>query len=281
MMRKKAPTVPAHLMAVAILASCGPRHGEFEVLTYNVAGLPEPFSKSQPATYTPLMSPLLNAYDLVLVQEDFSYHSQLAADATHPYQSEHKQPEYKLVGDGLNRFSEFRFGELQRTEWVTCSGTLTTGNGTDCGAEKGFSVATTWLDEEIEVDVYNLHMDAGGDPEDYDARLAQVEQVLAVIADRSAGRAVIVAGDTNLKLTRTVDDAGLLAHFVSEAGLTDACRAVECGEERIDRILYRSSDDLNIQATAWKVDHSFVNDAGDDLSDHEAVAVTLIWRERD
>lgn len=280
-MVRNASSFPVLLLAVALLVSCGTRHGEFEALTYNVAGLPEPFSKSLPATYTPLMSPLLNAYDLVLVQEDFAYHSWLAADANHPYQSERKQPEYKLFADGLNRFSEFRVDALQRDEWATCSGTLTSGSGADCGAEKGFSVATTWIEEEIEVDVYNLHMDAGGDPEDYDARSAQVEQLLAVINDRSAGRALIVAGDTNLKLARAVDDAGLFDHFIEEAGLTVACRAVECGDERHDRIMYRSSAAVEIEATAWKVDRRFVTDAGVDLSDHEAIAVTLSWRQRD
>jgi hypothetical protein len=34
------------------------RAGEFEALSYNVTGLPEPLSGSEPATNTPLISPL-------------------------------------------------------------------------------------------------------------------------------------------------------------------------------------------------------------------------------
>src|SRR5688572_5820705 len=48
-----------------------PSAGTIRFLTYNVAGLPEGVSKSHPAANTPLMSPLLNDFDLVVVQEDF------------------------------------------------------------------------------------------------------------------------------------------------------------------------------------------------------------------
>src|SRR5690606_18150560 len=104
------------------------RTGQFRALTYNVAGLPEPLSGSEPSINTPEISPLLNGYDLVLVQEDWAipdpppgppfdqfelYHDLLVADVTHPYLSE---PEpiplgtdanrpTALLSDGLNRMS--------------------------------------------------------------------------------------------------------------------------------------------------------------------------------
>lgn len=67
------------LVVVAVLAGLGvpagaaepPPSGTFTTLTYNVAGLPEGLSGSNPSVNTPLISPLLNAYDLVLVQEDW------------------------------------------------------------------------------------------------------------------------------------------------------------------------------------------------------------------
>jgi hypothetical protein len=65
----------------ALLASCVPagpkgpkppaRRGTFTLLSYNVAGLPAQFSGSEPAVNMPLISPKLNAYDVVLVQEDW------------------------------------------------------------------------------------------------------------------------------------------------------------------------------------------------------------------
>jgi len=58
--------------------------GTFSGLTYNVAGLPQGLSGSNPATNTRLISPLLNTYDLVLNQEDFWYHADLMQFAQHP-----------------------------------------------------------------------------------------------------------------------------------------------------------------------------------------------------
>ena len=54
---------------------------EFLLLTYNVAGLPEGISSSHPRTNIPQISPMLNEFGIVLVQEDFSYHDLLVSEA--------------------------------------------------------------------------------------------------------------------------------------------------------------------------------------------------------
>ncbi|MDM7988483.1 MAG: hypothetical protein QUS13_14230, partial [Smithella sp.] len=46
--------------------------GSFTTLTYNIAGLLEPFSGSNPSVYTPVISCLIRDYDIVQVQEDFN-----------------------------------------------------------------------------------------------------------------------------------------------------------------------------------------------------------------
>lgn len=62
--------------------------GTFTALTYNVAGLPEGINADQhPVANTPLISPRLNNYDLVNVQEDFFYHDLLIKDNHHKYKS--------------------------------------------------------------------------------------------------------------------------------------------------------------------------------------------------
>ena len=103
---------------------------EFTTLSYNVAGLPQGISGSNPERYLPLISPLLNEYDVVLTQEDFdwwtplaglldfrNYHTRLRADATHPYRTDvHPGPQAVgvnpqarplLVGDGIGIMSRF------------------------------------------------------------------------------------------------------------------------------------------------------------------------------
>ena len=50
-----------------------PTSGDFTVLSYNVAGLPQEISTVNPQEHIPLISPLLNDYDVVLTQEDFDW----------------------------------------------------------------------------------------------------------------------------------------------------------------------------------------------------------------
>src|SRR5689334_5173922 len=50
-----------------------PSQGRFNVVTYNVAGLPEGLSRVHPQQNLPLIGAALNRYDLVFVQEDYAY----------------------------------------------------------------------------------------------------------------------------------------------------------------------------------------------------------------
>jgi hypothetical protein len=214
---------------------------------------------------------MLNGFELVVVQEDFAYHEELAADAEHPHQSDPLEGDFDL-GDGLNRFSESPFDDFYREAWEECSGWI--GDANDCLTAKGFSVGLHTLANGAEVDVYNLHMDAGGSQGDLDARAAQTEQLLDMIASRSTGRAIIVAGDTNMKEA----DEDTLQSLLEGAGLEDACRYLECGADyHIDRIMFRGSDALALDVLSWELDPAFVDGDGEDLSDHEALVVSFEW----
>jgi len=252
-----------------------PQEGAFEALTYNVAGLPQGISGSDPVVNIPQMSPLLNCYDLVLVQEDFVYHDELALEAEHPYQSTPKEPYDKLVHDGLNRFSQFPWTRFTRVEWVACYGSATTGAG-DCIAEKGFSLARTDLGEGVLVDIYNHHAEAGGGAEDIEARVAGFAQLIEYIRVHSEGRAVILGGDTNLH-GDDPDDAPLLEQLMAETGLHDVCTSLGCGEDHIDRFFFRSNEVVAIEPVAWAVAEEFVDTEGEDLSDHPAIRVRFSW----
>jgi len=251
----------------------GPTSGDFSILTYNVAALPQFISGSDPILNIPLISPLLNLYDLALVQEDFAYQQLLRADALHPYQTVPLAPDGIHWGDGLNHFSIFPFTDFQRHAWVVCNGVIDQGN--DCLTEKGFSVGLHTLAPGVEVDIYNSHFDAGGSPGDHAAREAEAQQVLDTIVARSAGRAVIFVGDTNMGASSEY----ILQTLLSGASLQDACRALSCGDEtRIDRVMFRSSTDVELTATSWQLDPNFVDGNGDPLSDHEAVGVVMHWQ---
>lgn len=264
--------VVASIALAALAASAQERAGSsgtLRVLTYNVAGLPEGISRSRPSRNIPMMSPLLDAYDLVLVQEDFAYQAELRSGVTLPHCSPSST---QSIGDGLSRFSRHPFREHERRPWTRCNGILD--EGCDCLAPKGFSVAAHEIAPGISVDVYNLHMDAGRTPRDAAARAHQVEQLLSAMVERSGDRAVVVAGDTNMWRA----DAESLERLLVGGDLVDACRTLGCGRPNsVDRILYRSSPALRLEARRYWIAREFVDERGRPLSDHLAVAVELAF----
>ncbi|MFQ5675596.1 MAG: hypothetical protein ACE5G1_06820 [bacterium] len=273
------------VLLALVLASCSNEtqtltpqtSGDFALLTYNVAGLPTGISESNPEANTPLMSPLLNRYDIALVQEDFVFHEQLKSRAQHAFQSIPSQQLGQFgFGDGLNRFSIFSFVSFRREAWTVCSNN----RGNDCLAMKGFSSAATTIAENAVIDIYNIHLDSGGSQGDFAARLAQVDQLLAAINSQSAGKAVIVAGDTNMNTNLRPQDEQLLVRLLNGAGLVDVCRSLSCGTELVDRVLYRSGTALKLQPTLWQIDAAFVDPQGVMLSDHNAFGVTFSWEAR-
>jgi hypothetical protein len=276
--------------------------GELNALTYNVAGLPEGLSSSNPATNTPYISPLLNDYDLVLVQEDWLtpdpnpynlrvYHDILAASARHPHHSipapcplgMNPARTSALVSDGLNEFSNFEFRDMMRTAWEGCFGALgaSDGGASDCGAMKGFSVAMHVLAPGVEVDVYDLHGEAGSTPSDQQLQENGYRQLATFIKSFSTGHAIIMGGDTNLHTQATSPDAAIWQEFLAETGLADVCQSVDCGadEARIDKFAYRSNDTVTITPLSHRFEREkFVRPTdGARLSDHDALAVRFRW----
>lgn len=270
-----------------------PRAGELLALTYNVAGLPEGLSGSHPSVNTAQISPLLNAYELVVVQESWKtpdpnplaplrvYHEILEADALHPFKSpsmplpmgtDPRRPS-ALVSDGLNHFSQFPFGEVFREMWTDCDP-----SAADCLSLKGFSATRMSLARGIPVDLYNLHAEAGSTANDHLLREQGMRQLAAFIDTYSAGRAVLVGGDFNLHTDRE-PDATTYALLQSLTGLTDVCDAVGCLQpSRIDKWLFRSSDTLTLTPLVWRNDTAIFRDGeGNRLSDHDPVAARFAW----
>lgn len=246
-----------------------PADRAFKVLTYNVAGLPEGISKANPAANTPLISPKLNPYDLVVVQEDFSYHAELVSSATHAHKSTPMKGGTDL-GDGLNTLSRFPFSSFTRTKWNKCNGYVDSSN--DCLTPKGFTRFVVDLGDGRAVDFYNVHFDAGRGDGDYAARDKQVDQLVATMASQSNGHAVIVAGDTNMKAT----DEPLLLKLMKNAGLDCACRTLTCPDPALlDRILFRSSATVVLAPQKYAVE-SWVDSQGEPLSDHDPVIVEFL-----
>jgi hypothetical protein len=254
-----------------------PRKGSFDLVTYNVAGLPEGISHSHPLANLPIIGKLLNAYDIALVQEDFAYPLDLRRAIQHPHASPPFVRGLSLhYGDGLSQFARLPFAAFRRIPWASCHGFVD--SFFDCLTPKGFTIARQALDDGVFVDVYNLHMDAGWGSEDRQARSDQVDQLVRALRDESAQHAVVLGGDTNLRGR----DRAVLEHLLAQAGLEDACSRLHCPEPgRVDRVLYRSSSELRLSPRTWRLDREFVDARGVPLSDHLAVAVTFDWQRED
>lgn len=261
---------------------------QFTVLTYNVAGLLEPFSSSNPSENTPYIGPLLSPFDVVHVQEDFNYHASLYATDVHPYRTATSGG--MGIGDGMNTLAYFDFTDFQRVDWNHC-------NGTDCLTPKGFTLSRHTVAPGVFIDFYNVHTNAGSTDPDLAARRANISQMVAFIEANSKGNAVIVMGDTNTRYTRAGDNIReLIEHGFQDAwvqlirggsypvqgadALTD-CEGhrTSPGCEVVDKILFRGNSYISLQATNFLTeDARFVHPVtGVPLSDHYALSTVFSY----
>lgn len=265
--------------------------GTFSALTYNIAGLPEPLSSAVTSrrSSTTAIGAASNGYDVVNVQEDFNYHAALYAASEHPYRTATSGG--AGIGSGLNTLSAFPFEGPQRVTWDRCW----IGTG-DCLTPKGFTLTRIRPAEGVAIDVYNLHTDAGSEANDDAARAENLRQLGRYLAERSAGRAVIVMGDTNSRYTTEGDE---IAEFAAANGLRDpwvdlvragaapakGSPALHCADtapgvdcEVVDKVLYRSGDSVTLDAVSYRNEHSlFATADGTPLSDHFPIAVDFDW----
>lgn len=281
----------AAVLAAALALIAGPlaaqTNGFFSAVTYNVAGLPELISSSDPETNTPYIGQRLTNYDHIQVQEDFNYHAALYANDTHPHRTATSGG--VPFGDGLNTLTDFPFSDFKRVTWSQR-------NGTDTLTPKGFTYHRVRLAEGVYVDFYNLHTNAGTASADLAARRSNISQISAYITASSAGNAVVVMGDTNCRYTRAEDNIRL---FGTANGLTDTwiqlirggdvpaagSPAIVAGtvpkntDEVVDKIFYRGSRLITLTPSNYRLDDPafYHPTTGKALSDHWPVFTNFNW----
>ncbi|MER5532960.1 jacalin-like lectin [Streptomyces mirabilis] len=300
-LRRVLATMAAAAAALGGLTATAPTaaaadSGTFSVLSYNVAGLPEIISSASTPrdTSTTAIGQRLGPYDIVHVEEDFNYHSYLyAGDTTHAYRTPTSGG--AGIGSGLNTLSKISYDtdDFERVHWNSCQ--IDSG---DCLTPKGFTFMRERLAEGVYVDFYNLHTNAGTNDGDLASRADNLNQLTAFIQSHSKGNAVVVMGDTNTRYTRTGDT---IAEFGAANGLTDAwvklirggtppakgSDALVCDQtgatvpntcEVVDKILYRGSKLVTLNATSYNNEHaSFLTSDGLMLSDHDPITAKFTW----
>ncbi|ETI23564.1 hypothetical protein G647_05366 [Cladophialophora carrionii CBS 160.54] len=282
------------LILLFLRLSSAATSGTFDLLTYNIAGLPAFLTDNgvpgDKATNAAAIGSKFAeyAYDVIHVQEDFAYHSDLYEHDNHAYRT--VTSGNVPLGSGLNTLSRFPWTTFARVPWSTCFI-----NEADCLTPKGFTFMRLQLPSSVTVDLYNLHADAGDEQGDKNARRANVQQLLAYIAANSVGRAVVIAGDLNDRYT----ESGRSIDLLTAAGFHDAwielvrggvapaagSANIDCGIpagtndcEDVDKILYRSGDSVSLSALTYiHVANKFVQPNGDRLSDHNPIRVEFAW----
>ncbi|KAJ7166495.1 Endonuclease/exonuclease/phosphatase [Mycena crocata] len=271
--------------------------GTFDVLSMNVAGLPEILNgngeSGDKTTNTAIIGQDLAkfAYDVIHVQEDFNYHATLYANDNHAFRTATSGG--VPFGSGLNTLSNFNWVDFTRIKWGTCSDA----SESDCLTPKGFTFMRLRVDEGVYIDFYNLHADAGTETADNAARAANLKQVADYIDTWSVGNAVIVFGDTNARYTRPNDGVRI---FSTQNGLTDAwvqgsqggvfpasgADALLCPTgvppdtdcEVVDKVLYRGNKFISLTNNGFFYDTArFLSSDLATLTDHNPVRVDFAW----
>lgn len=283
------------------------------MLTYDVAGLPQEVAQTAtPRENIPLISPMLNDFDIVLTQDDYDwfvpsvrdldvieYHDWLRAEVTHQFRSDrypgpitagidpNDRPQLQL-GDGLGILSRLPFvsrhplDDVTRVGWTGChQGFEAEDEGAgDCVVSRGFAMVTIALGSNVNVDLYTLQAEVGEHEEDQRLQTENFDQLATYIEQHSSGRAVLLAGATSLHTTDGHPDDEIWNRFLERTGLSDTCRSLSCEEaDVIDKVAFRNGDGLELAPVNHDIPRNlFVDPAGDDLSYRPPVVVEFEWQ---
>ena len=219
--------------------------GSFDVISYNIAGLPIPASETadgrdaladnvESATKLNKMG-----FDFIALQEDFNYDMNIRPlltnyknitdnndKVTERHQTVHSGG--VPVGDGMNIFSTYAQYNEARKSWDVSAGVME--EGSDELTYKGILVTTVELEKGYFLDIYTIHADAYGGEASTKAKESQFAQLAEYIKKHSVfdentltyDHAVMVVGDFNQSICWEEDGGKLIENLIEECYLNDA-----------------------------------------------------------
>jgi hypothetical protein len=282
--------VPIIAMSAALLG-CGEQ--EFNLCTYNIKGLPANFSDYNPAESVPKISEIINKLnqgekpiDILVVQENFVPEYKFLMSTDYPsrypipelcqdagYEEDWKnchalleQEENHLTvktGSGLSAFTTLPTQNPHGLAWGDKCYGLSDG-GRDCAAPKGIGKIDIQIAPKAWAVLLYLHAQSGDRKEEQEIRNIQFEMTRDYINQLAENKAVILTGDFNEYKPQSLQ-------IFKEMGFIDLCNLYSCSEQEIDRIMIRDGIYVKIEPQKlYTLDH-FVNDEGENLSDHSIV----------
>lgn len=255
------------LLSVLWLTNAMAAEFSFNLLIYNVQMRPVLDNNSYKGSR---ISPLLNSYDIVGVQESFSDKEILLSKCDHLCKA-HFTAKYccfSFVDSGLSTLSKFPIIEQKYMHYRSRSGFV------DIIASKGILLTRLEINNNI-VDVYNTHMQAG-ESDDGLARLDQAAQLVEFVNNNSlATHSVMIIGDFNMgplseeeKEDFMIRRAATFAMMKNNLGLSDLETSLGMSSVNLDRILFRAGCGQKLEARAFhNLENSFTDEDGQALSD--------------
>lgn len=187
-----------------------------------------------------------NAFDIVAVQEDFTYHNYIT-DNMSGYAYETKHSGSFLGGDGMNIFTKnYPIYNTTRYGWNMRSGVFE--DGADDLSAKGILYSVIEIADGVYVDFYNIHADAYDSEKDRAAREDNFRQVSDLIEANYAknNRPVVIVGDFNYHFHgTTADDSNIHYYFLEKCGLKDAWVELYNGGDYYNFESWKATDDPN------------------------------------
>jgi len=279
MMKKKkqalAAVLPALAAAAALVAlfagtviagaaeDAVERH-DLKVVTYNVCGLPDLFTYdrnlAQMKKRFDYIGEKLNAYDIIGLQEMFVGERSRIESALGKYFVGHGTDTGSALkfGSGVYTFSRWPISKIHYEEWRVSE-------GPDSLSHKGFVMVTTHLGGGLDMDVYNLHAQAGGRRGLGVDNMKQLVEAMEFLSF-GGGRPVLLIGDFNCEFWDFQ-----CAEFVKNSSADVVYR----DQQGVDHIFYHEN------GSGWKIkvlDHKavFTEKLGGRLvSDHNGFEVNF------
>ena len=191
---------------------------QLKLLLWNVWLLPPPLSDRIVRSRAAKISPVLNGYDLVILNEAFAFKETLLLQTRYPHTVVLKRKGiFDVFDSGVMILSKWPLVQTEMEHYKTRA-------RWDRLACKGVIFVRVQVPGGKEVDVYGTHMQAGFSDAEQRSRDEQSRQLVAFIKCHSdMGRAVVVCGDLNMGPARNPDLQSYSTHYAS---LKDARRRV-------------------------------------------------------
>lgn len=198
---------------------------DFKTITYNVCGLPDLFtydrnlaSMDERFNY---IGKKLRKYDIVGLQEVFIAKRSIIENHLSNYFLAHGTDTgmNNKFGSGVYTFSKWPIKRIYYERWRKSE-------GPDSMSHKGFVMTTIGVDEQLWLDVYNLHGQAGGENNFGVDNMRQLVEAMKLMSF-GQGRPVLLIGDFNCKFwdeqcTVFVETSGVETVFPEQKGVDHA-----------------------------------------------------------